>query len=96
MFAVVLPVAQVLAGLPDEQRAAVLAARAEGALDLQDGEGDLDEVGGKFTVHSLLRVKFTDIVCNTARAEGALDLQHVERVTWTRWVGSSQLPVSGV
>jgi hypothetical protein len=41
---------QVLAGLPDEQRAAVLAARAEGALDLQDGEGDLDEVGGKLKV----------------------------------------------
>uniref|UniRef100_A0A383VXT1 Methylosome subunit pICln n=1 Tax=Tetradesmus obliquus TaxID=3088 RepID=A0A383VXT1_TETOB len=37
--------AEVLAGLPDEQRAAVLAARAEGALGLGDGEeDDLDEL----------------------------------------------------
>lgn len=36
--------AQVLAGLPDDQRAAVLAARAEGALDLQDNTAELDEV----------------------------------------------------
>jgi hypothetical protein len=49
---------QVLAGLPDDQRAAVLAARAEGALGLQDGEDDLDEVsrGVNFTVAG--RVKF--------------------------------------
>eukprot|EP00878_Enallax_costatus_P022536 GHUV01023910.1.p2 GENE.GHUV01023910.1~~GHUV01023910.1.p2 ORF type:complete len:182 (+),score=61.96 GHUV01023910.1:677-1222(+) len=38
--------AEVLAGLPSEQRAAVLAARAEGALGLQDGEdaAELDEL----------------------------------------------------
>lgn len=37
--------AEVLAGLPDDQRAAVLAARAEGALGLADGEDDdLDEL----------------------------------------------------
>lgn len=35
---------QVLAGLPDDQRAAVLAARAEGALDLQGQPDELDEV----------------------------------------------------
>ncbi|WIA32396.1 hypothetical protein OEZ86_003225 [Tetradesmus obliquus] len=36
---------QVLAGLPDDQRAAVLAARAEGALGLADGEeDDLDKL----------------------------------------------------
>jgi hypothetical protein len=51
-------------------------ARAEGVLDLQDGEGDLDEVGGKFTVHSLLRVKLTVCACR------------MRRVAWTRWVVS--------
>jgi hypothetical protein len=50
---------QVLAGLPDEQRAAVLAARAEGALDLQDGESDLDEVGGKLTAIPCIKLWFS-------------------------------------
>lgn len=58
-----------LAGLPDEQRAAVLAARAEGALDLQDGGADLDEVGVKFTVAG--GVKLTCVSRRTAGVESA-------------------------
>lgn len=42
---------QVLAGLPEDQRAAVLAARAEGALDLND---ELDEVGNKLHMRGVM------------------------------------------